>query len=147
LRPERKNDDLLPVCVSKNCMDCPGFRDPYSFRISLIIPYWPDRFDNMAFRRFFEQTARREAPAHVHLKICWADKPDIEKFEDAYLIWLKTKAGAPIEESSEALNNLISVMRNIRSVYPVATLHDCDEEEGENPLLLDNTALGTFKPE
>jgi len=147
LRPEREDDDLLPVCMSKNCIDCPGFRDPYSFRISLIIPYWPDRFDNMAFRRFFEQTARREAPAHVHLKICWADKPDIEKFEDAYRNWLNTKVGAPPKQSSEALNKLISVMRKIRSVYPVATLHDCDEEAGENPLLLDNTALGTFKPE
>lgn len=147
LRPERIDDDTLPICVSKNCKDCPGFRDPYSFRISLIIPYWPDRFDNMAFRRFFEQTARREAPAHVHLKICWADKPDIEKFEDVYKKWLQTKAEGPSEESTKALNNLISTMRKIRSVYPVATLHDCDEDEGENPLLLDNTALGTIKPE
>ncbi|MCW9708164.1 YegP family protein [Fodinibius salsisoli] len=146
LRPESKEDNPLPICVSKDCTDCPGFRDPYSFRASLIVPYWPDRFDNLAFRRFFEQTARREAPAHVHLKICWADKNDIEQFESAYKAWLEANA-QPSEDSSEALNHLIDVMRKIRSVYPVATLHDCDEEEGENPLLLDNTALGTFKPE
>ena len=148
LRPESDADNPLPVCVKKNCNDCPGFKDPYSFRISLIIPYWPDRFDNMAFRRFFEKTARREAPAHVHLKICWADQEDIEKFENVYKPWLKSKAGnTSAADRSEALNNLIDVMNQIRSVYPVATLHDCVEEADENPLLLDNTALGTFKPE
>ncbi|MDZ7695045.1 MAG: YegP family protein [Balneolaceae bacterium] len=32
LRPEREDDKPLPICVSKDCMDCPGLRDPYSFR-------------------------------------------------------------------------------------------------------------------
>ncbi|MFH5885778.1 DUF1508 domain-containing protein [Halalkalibaculum sp. DA3122] len=149
LRPEEKDDPKLPACVQKNCNDCPGYLDPYSFRVSLIVPYWPDRFDDMAFRRFLEKTIRMEAPAHVHLKICWADQKDMKDFEPVYRDWLETKAKPTPDpgELRDKLGKLIEVMRQIRSVYPVATLHDYREDSDDNPMLLDNTVLGTFNPE
>jgi len=47
---------------------------------------------------------------------------------------------------SEAQQKLVTTMTTLRNVYPYATLHDCEESEGENPVSLDNTVLGTFKP-
>jgi len=47
---------------------------------------------------------------------------------------------------SDALNELIEVMSSLRNVYPEATLYDCHESEKENPVSLNRTILGTFKP-
>ncbi len=47
---------------------------------------------------------------------------------------------------STAQQELVATMARLRNVYPYATLHDCEESEGENPVSLNNTVLGTFKP-
>jgi hypothetical protein len=146
LRPEKEGDPLLPVCLDSEKRQCPGFRDPYSFRISIIIPYWPKRFRQMEFRRFVERTIRKELPAHIHAKICWADEESIENFEEAWKEWLTAKADPKTGDMSAAVKKLIKAMAAIRSVYPVSTLHDCKESGNERPTLLDNSILGTFKP-
>ncbi|HEY9115161.1 MAG TPA: YegP family protein, partial [Bacteroidales bacterium] len=149
LRPQTENDKLMEVCVDVDCDSCPGNIDPYSFRITLIVPYWPARFDNMAFRRFFEKTVRLETPAHIHAKICWADEKDIIAFEDAYKTWLEENAKHIPNPTalSLKLKKLIAVMNEIRSVYPVTTLHDCLDGGEENAVVLNNSILGTFNPE
>lgn len=149
LRPKQIDGPKLPACKQTKGRACPGYSDPYSFRISLIVPYWPARFDDMAFRKFMAKTIRKEAPAHTHLKICWVSRDDMKDFEKAYRAWLEVKAQAhPGEEELQAkLAVLIDVMRRIRSVYPDATLHDFQEDSDDNPMLLNNTVLGTFKPE
>ena len=149
LRPLTGTDYLMEVCVEKDCDSCPGEMDPYSFRITLILPYWPKRFDNMDFRRFFEKTVRLETPAHIHPKICWADQSDIIKFEKAYRDWLTEKAKKYPDppELSKLTKNLIKIMNDIRSVYPIATLHDCEEGGDDNIVILNQSILGTFKPD
>jgi len=149
LRPYVYGDKRMEVCVEKDCDDCFGNMDPYSFRITLIIPYWPERFDYMPFRRFFEKTVRKETLAHIHAKICWADEADIKKFQGAYKEWLESISEKEPDQAiiSAKAKLVIEIMNDIRSVYPVATLHDCIEDEGENIVLLNNTILGTFKPD
>ncbi len=147
LRPHKKGDPLLPVCLSGEGSGCPGFRDPYSFRISLVVPYWPRRFRSMQFRRLFEKTARMELPAHIHVKICWVNEEDMEKFEDAYRDWLKEMTRPVSDDRAETAGKLIRVMAGIRSIYPVSKLHICSEEDEQNPILLDRSILGTFKQE
>jgi uncharacterized protein YegP (UPF0339 family) len=149
LRPQTETDKLMEVCVDEDCNSCPGNIDPYSFRITLIVPYWPARFDNMAFRRFFEKTVRMETPAHIHAKICWADQKDIIAFEDAYKAWLEENAKRVPDKTalSLKLKILIEIMNTIRSVYPVTTLHDCLDGGEENAVILNNSILGTFNPE
>ena len=147
LRPQQAGDPLLPVCLASEGTGCPGFRDPYSFRLSIIVPYWPRRFRSMDFRRLFEKTARLELPAHIHAKICWANEKDMEKFEKAYLDWLKAKSRPVGNDLAGATGKLIRVMAGIRSVYPVSKLHICSEEDEQNPILLDRSILGTIKYE
>ncbi|PSR12308.1 MAG: hypothetical protein DA408_06840 [Bacteroidetes bacterium] len=41
-------------------------------------------------------------------------------------------------------NVLLRVFNDLRSIYPTATLHDCDDGSDDNPVRLDNTILGTL---
>lgn len=43
-------------------------------------------------------------------------------------------------------NALIEVLDLLRTIYPEATLYDCEEGEAENPIALNRTILGSFKP-
>ncbi len=45
---------------------------------------------------------------------------------------------------SYRLNELIRVFTGLSSVYPTATLHDCDDGSDDNPVRLNNTILGTL---
>jgi hypothetical protein len=110
----------------------------------------------MAFRNYVETLFRSEAPAHVFLKICWIDKKEMRRFEDALAEWMKAKADryvklpapgvAKQKAYSDSLEKLIVAMQDLRTDFPEATLHDCTDkdEENDNRVFLGNTSLGTF---
>jgi hypothetical protein len=155
LRPSKDKDQLLSVCLDQGCDHC-GEEDPYSFKVSVILPFWLNRFKNMAFRNYVETLFRSEAPAHVFLKICWIDKKEMRRFEDALAEWMKAKADryvklpapgvAKQKAYSDSLEKLIVAMQDLRTDFPEATLHDCTDkdEENDNRVFLGNTSLGTF---
>lgn len=70
LRPRFYGQALMPVCLAADCEMC-GEEDPYSFRLTLVMPGWLNQFRNVDFRRFAERTIRLETPAHLLVKICW----------------------------------------------------------------------------
>lgn len=71
LRPKFPGDALYPACVDGPCKTC-GDEDPYSFRLTFVMPGWTPPFDsNLEMRRFAERTIRRETPAHLLARICW----------------------------------------------------------------------------
>jgi hypothetical protein len=123
------------------------WQDPYSFWITMVLPYWPTRFQNMNFRRFVERTLRLEAPAHIALRIAWVGPGQMRAFEDAYRTWLEQLAlatqGADCNLTG-ALNRLIELLPQMQSVYPEATLYDSEVSDPEDtPFVLNQTALGT----
>ncbi|MFN0275882.1 MAG: hypothetical protein ACKVPJ_09065 [Chitinophagales bacterium] len=143
---------LMEVCLNEDCKFC-GEEDPYSFRISLILPGWEDRFRNIQFRQYFEDMARTEVPAHCLLKLCWISNTVMQEFDVAYKNWIEAlnKYETDLAQKEEnkndlrdASNAMITVMKKLHSVYPEATLHNCEEGEA-NPVILGNTVLGTFK--
>jgi len=142
---------LFDVCLEENCQFC-GEEDPYSFRISLIMPYWHDRFQSMEFRRYFEDMVRTETPAHCMIKICWVSNSMMNAFETVYREWMEALASYESdlilkEEKQDFLriasNKMIEILTIIHSEYPIAHLHDCDEGT-TNPVLLNNTIIGTY---
>lgn len=146
LRPLTPDDRLMSVMLEPDCEPCVEDSDPYTCRATLVIPAWPARFASPTFRAFLEQTARTEAPAHVHLKVCWVDLEAMRTFEAAFLPWLQERAlsqpdAAKLKATQRAL---VEALESLRSVYPTATLHDCQEDLGENPLLLGRAQLGTM---
>ncbi len=153
---------------------CVPVEDPYTFRASVVLPSWSLRFQDVKFRRFVEDTLRREAPAHVHLKICWISHRQMQEFEVCYEEWtrqlallarglgrcLEADAAAGLdpaptgeqllppgaaEDYTEALAAMIDKLHRLVTVHPLARLHDCRETTGDAPMItLDNTSLGTF---
>jgi hypothetical protein len=149
LRPRNDEFKLMEVCLH-DC-ECLCELDPYSFRVSVVLPYWPNHFENMAFRNYFERKIREEAPAHVQLKICWIGNEALRQFEVSYKDWVETLAAFSQDSQNingfrEANDRLIHILANLNSVYPKATLHDCEEsDEDKNPVKLGKTILGTQK--
>ncbi|MCY1268270.1 hypothetical protein D9M70_167310 [compost metagenome] len=145
LRPQAVGDKLMQVCLSDDCAFC-GEQDPYSFRVSVVLPYWPERFRNLNFRALLERTLREEAPAHVQVKICWIGQRQMIDLDAAYHAWLDAKAAPrpdPAQVSDRA-RALIEILESLTTVYPAASLHDCDSGE-ETPIVrLGSTALGIF---
>lgn len=71
LRPKFPGDALYPVCPDGDCRLC-GDEDPYSFRLTWVMPGWTAPYnDNLELRGFADRTLRKETPAHLLAKICW----------------------------------------------------------------------------
>lgn len=147
LRPKSKNFKLMEVCLH-DC-DCPCEEDIYSFRASVILPHWPNHFDNMAYRSYFEKKLVEEAPAHLQLKVCWVSNEKLREFETSYKRWIEEHArfkkdGQNPTTYQEANDRLLEILAKLNSVYPKATLHDCEESDADkNPVMLGKTILGT----
>lgn len=142
--------DLMQVCLH-DC-DCICEMDPYTYRASVVLPYWPQHFDNMAFRAYFENKIREEAPAHIMLKICWLSNALMREFEVRYKAWVEALAAYAFDKSAnlalfrDANDKMTGILTQLHSEYPEATLHDCVEsKEGSNTVVLGKTVLGTFK--
>lgn len=59
--------------------------DPYSLRIGLVFPAWPER---PGFRTFVERRVREESPAHLVVQVHWLDRQAMAEFAAAYDEWL-----------------------------------------------------------
>jgi hypothetical protein len=71
LRPKFPGDALYPACNDGPCKTC-GDEDPYSFRLTYVIPGWTAPFEvNLDMRGFADCTIRYELPSHLLGKICW----------------------------------------------------------------------------
>jgi len=151
LRPRNTTFNPFQVCLH-DC-DCMCELDPYTFRASVVLPYDSGHFDNMNFRKYFEEKIREEAPAHIMLKICWLNNDLMREFEVAYKDWIEKLAAYSSEHSDAkttdfkiANNKMIGLLASLHSEYPEANLHDCAEsKEGSNTVMLGKTVLGTFK--
>ena len=71
LRPKFPGDALIAPCADGGCTGCDD-ADPYSFRLSLVMPGWTAPFnDNLDLRGFADRTIQQELPSHLLAKVCW----------------------------------------------------------------------------
>ncbi len=143
LRPHNQSFLLMDACIPDNCAFC-GDEDPYSFKLSIVLPYWPTRFRKIAYRRLVEQLAHTECPAHLLPKVCWADPFAWQELEDAWHSWLHAQKQTDETVKMNANARLIRALEDVETVYPEAVLHDCEDDKDENPVILNQTKLGIF---
>ncbi len=149
--PDLNKDELFMACVDPlDCSDqelptdCIPGADPYSFWVTVAIPHWGRRFRNLDFRQFIEKTIRREAPAHIGLRIGWISPRQMMELESSYRAWLEANAyGDDSCARRHNLNALIRILNNLNNRYPSANLHDCDVPGvgGDSFVLLDQTII------
>lgn len=146
--PKTKYKLFLPVCIESNGEHCRPL-DPYSFRVSVVLPGYSMRLRNKHFRQFAERLIRMETPAHVLPRICFVNEEYMKKFEDAHNAWLKEreKSSDPLKQAKDTtLINLITVMEEMFTVYEQGQLTDCDDDTPEkNPIILGSTQLGSLE--
>jgi hypothetical protein len=173
LRRRTQQDPFLPVQLDTEAdCSCPEVADPYSFRISIVLPSWSSRFRDVRFRKLVEDTLRREAPAHVYARICWVSHEQMRELEIALADWqaklaataadpgacgeadaatrtgrmpLPAGSAGPDAQYASCVQRLIDVLYGLTTVYPLARLHECTEADGNTPqVTLNNTSLGTL---
>lgn len=150
LRPDAENappELFLPLCMEPDGKFCPP-KDPYSYRISVVLPGWTQRFSNLDFRTFFEKIIRSETPAHILPRICWISREEMGEFESLYKAWLEARFSDPDQQApAPVLNAFIEKLSRLTTVYPSGVLHDCEDEgtaEDDNFLVLGKTNLGNL---
>lgn len=141
LMPEQAGDPFMDICVDAGCTDCADL-DPYSDRITIVLPAFTGRFRDIDFRRFVEETLRQETPAHILPRICWVNSNDMAVIEKAYRDWLSIRAGAATAERSAKIQALNDALTHAKNVYPSSGLHPCGQLEPP-PFVLGRTALGS----
>lgn len=140
LRPLGDDPHLRP-CEGDGA-ECGG--DPYSYRLRVLLPAYAGRFVDMDFRRFVEETIRRETPAHLLPTICWISRDDMRAFEDAYRGWLAVAPSAePSAERRTALTALLEVLYTSKNVYPPTALGECGIGDETRQFILGRSALGS----
>ncbi len=157
LRPESSEadtplDEFMPICTD-NCTSCQPV-DPYSYRISVILPGWTYRFANPDFRNFMEELIRKEIPAHILARICWVgyrknEVPDTKnemlQFEKAWKKFLLAKTNSDPDLNLK-LKNLNQILSELNSIYPTGRLIDCDDETDslKGRIILGRTFIGNL---
>lgn len=151
LRPHFEDDRLMTIKVNDSALTAidaevvnsdPDFfkyiigADPYSCVTTVILPYWARRFRNNDFRTFFENTIRRESPAHVLPGILWIKPQQMQAFERQFRCWLMNVG------HSDCADKMIEILEQLENVFIDAFAVDCDTGGGnDNIIFLDKTPL------
>lgn len=144
-------DYFLPICED-NCESCEGV-DPYSFRVSIVLPGWTERYSNVDFRKFMEDLIQNELPSHIMAKICWigwpksyemepGDENEMIELEEAYQDWLLWKTDKGQKQHKTKLMRLNRIISTLHTIYTQGRLHDCDDDEEQQNIILGRTNLG-----
>lgn len=124
--------NFLPICV-ENCEDICAM-DPYSFRVSVVLPGTAERFSSPDFRNFMDKLIRTEMPSHILPRICWIEPCKLDEFQTTYKAFLEARLANNM--TAEVLQNFINVFTSLHNVYPAGRLFDCESEDLTGKIVL-----------
>ncbi|PIF34341.1 hypothetical protein CLU81_4980 [Flavobacterium sp. 9] len=147
-------DTFMPICAD----ECDNYEpiDPYSYRVSVVLPGYTLRFANTDFRNYIEKIIKEELPAHVLAKICWIGyrEKDVKdpaenqlvQFEKTYKDYLIAKTDLNQEQPEPQLISFIKALTVLDNVYPTGRLFDCSDENERlsDKIILGKTNLGSL---
>lgn len=125
LRPRQLGDDLLDIRMVHNCPAL-DITDPYSFRLTLVLPAWASPFQDQSFRDLFKKTVRMETPAHIYVHFQWVSRKEMLDFEVCYRGWLadnQTASGAAtllsgaVVPTTTSLNCVLEELTGLKNQY------------------------------
>ncbi len=144
LIPELGEDAFMKICIDNDCVDCKD-HDPYSFHMSILLPAYAGRFNDINYRNYAEMVLRSETPTHVMPKVCWLNNEHMKALEDAWKDWLNVLNGNDLSNRTKKLQTLVNILQNCKTIYPKARLQDCSSLEEKKLLILNQSSLGTIK--
>ena len=114
--------------------------DPYSYRVSVVLPGFAYRFQDPDFRRYAETVIRQEIPAHVLAKICWVGdrlseketaQNDLAEFEAAFKKYLSDKSKNNTANLGNSIHDLLIALTHLNNIYRPGRLLDCEMEDDD----------------
>lgn len=89
-------------------------KDPYSMKVTVVLPGWLDIVQNHQFREIVENAIIEEFPAHIAVKICWIDPLQMMKLEKSFEEFLNSLRNKSTKgtELLQFANNL-SQLKNV----------------------------------
>lgn len=79
--------------------------DYFNFRMSVLLPEWPARFQDDVFKEYVKDLFRVHTPVHLRLKFYWLNIQQMTVFEGLYTSWImELKSAAETEERIASLN-------------------------------------------
>jgi hypothetical protein len=63
--------------------------DFFNFRMTIVFPSWPARFQDKSFRELAEAMFREECPAHIKVSFLWLSLSQMKVFDEPYFNWLQ----------------------------------------------------------
>ncbi|KAA2223869.1 hypothetical protein [Chryseobacterium sediminis] len=144
---EEENPTTDPIEYSEAFMssceeDCEAdVFDPYSYRVSVVLPGFAYRFQDPDFRRYAETVIRQEIPAHILAKICWVGdrlsekqtaQNDLAEFEVAFKKYLSDKARNNIVNLGNSITDLLTALSHLNNIYRPGRLLDCDANDNDS---------------
>lgn len=115
--------------------------DPYSYRVSVVLPGYAYRFQDPDFRRYAETVIRQEIPAHVLVKICWVGdrftetqtaKSDLSEFEVAFRQYISDKSKNNTVNLGDSIHKLLIALTNLNNIYRPGRLLDCAKDDNDS---------------
>ncbi|UKB82415.1 hypothetical protein LF887_15530 [Chryseobacterium sp. MEBOG06] len=115
--------------------------DPYSYRVSVVLPGFAYRFQDPDFRRYAETVIRQEIPAHVLAKICWVGdrlsekqtaQNDLAEFEVAFKKYLSDKSKNNIVNLGNSIMDLLTALTHLNNIYRPGRLLDCEMNDNDS---------------
>ena len=132
------SDALMTTCEE----DCEtDVFDPYSYRVSIVLPGYTYRFSDPDFRRYAETVIRQELPAHVLAKICWVGdrhseietaQRDLSNFERTFKKFLFDKSRNNISGLGDSIKDLLDALTNLNNIYRPGRLLDCAADDNDS---------------
>ncbi len=153
---------FMAPCIDDDCTSC-GPEDPYSFRVTVLLPGWTERFSNINYRKYLEQLIHEEIPAHIQAKICWIghakgmvpdEENDMLMIQDKYKAFLSKRQsfcqnGITSKEELDSYRDTLKAFKDclyqMNTIYQTGRLHDCDNDDSEtegNKIILGRTNIG-----
>lgn len=146
-----QREQFLSICADDCESNC--CLDPYSFRVSVVLPGFLQRFANEDFRNFMENLIQRELPSHVLPRICWIGYRDqtvdplqnqLLNFQNSYHSYLLAKTSLWQEQNVPTLLAFKTVLTGLNTIYPEGILEDCEGGDADHKIILGRTKLGTL---
>lgn len=152
-------DRFLPVCIDDKD-DCCSM-DPYSFKVSVVLPGYTQRFADQDFRNYMELLIQAELPSHVVPRICWIGHRDTYQLdeendeinqlmvlEEAYKLYLEELKTWKVSETpikKQTFLDFKEILFDLYTLHPVGRLHNCDgDDDLEGKIILGRTNLGSL---
>jgi len=74
--------------------------DFYNFRMTVVFPSWPARFQDDSFEKLARQLFLEECPAHIKVSFCWLSLSQMTIFDKLYFDWRDHLRANPAAETT-----------------------------------------------